>query len=60
MNHIIREYQTTDLNDILTAWESASRLAHPFLQEDFLEQERHNIPHLYLPNAETWVIEQEK
>ncbi|WP_278468009.1 GNAT family N-acetyltransferase [Gimesia maris] len=60
MHRIIREYQPADLDDVLASWESASRLAHPFLQEDFLEQERHNIPNLYLPNAETWVIEHEK
>ena len=60
MHRVIREYQPADLNDVLETWESASRLAHPFLREDFLEQERYNIPNLYLPNAETWVIEQEK
>ncbi|QDU07704.1 GNAT family N-acetyltransferase [Gimesia aquarii] len=58
MESIIREYRAEDLNDLLSAWESASRLAHPFLTDEFLEQERDNIPNLYLPNAETWVIEQ--
>lgn len=58
MDRIIREYRAEDLNDLLSAWESASRLAHPFLTDEFLEQERDNIPNLYLPNAETWVIEQ--
>ena len=41
MQRIIREYQPADLDDVLASWESATRLAHPFLQEDFLEQERH-------------------
>ena len=59
MDRIVREYQPEDLNGVLAAWESATRLAHPFLSEDFLEQERYNIPNLYLPNAETWVIEQD-
>lgn len=58
MNRIIREYQSEDLNDLLASWESATRLAHPFLTEEFLDQERENIPNMYLPNAETWVIEQ--
>lgn len=58
MDRIIRPYQSKDLDDVMSAWESASQLAHPFLKEDFLDQERHNIPNAYLPNADTWVIEE--
>ncbi len=54
---MIREYEKRDLADLLEAWYSASKLAHPFLSEDFLEQERQKIPSFYLPNAETWVYE---
>lgn len=43
----------------MVAWESASRIAHPFLTEEFQQQERHNIPNVYMPVAETWVIEQD-
>ena len=55
----IRKYEKRDVTAILKTWESATRLAHPFLEEDFLAQERRNIPELYLPNAETWVTEVE-
>ena len=58
INRIVREYKDEDLNDVLSAWESASRIAHPFLTPEFLAQERYNIPNIYLPNAETWVVEQ--
>ncbi|WP_339726842.1 GNAT family N-acetyltransferase [uncultured Gimesia sp.] len=58
MNRTVREYQAEDLEDVLSSWENATRLAHPFLTDEFLDQERYNIPNLYLPNAETWVIEQ--
>ena len=58
MQNTVRAYEPRDLEAILAAWENASRLAHPFLAEAFLEQERFNIPNLYLPNAETWVVEQ--
>ena len=54
----IRQYESRDLHDVLSAWENASKIAHPFLTREFLEQERRNIPDVYLPNAETWVIEQ--
>lgn len=52
---MIRRYQPADCEDVLTVWAKASALAHPFLSEEFLETERHNIPNVYLPNAETWV-----
>ena len=56
MNSNIRQYQPEDLRDVLIVWERASSLAHPFLTESFIEQERLNIPNLYLPNADTWVV----
>lgn len=54
---LIRQYQDNDLSDLLFAWDIANRLAHPFLKEAFIQQEKHNIEHLYLPNADTWVVE---
>ncbi len=54
---MIREYQPADLDDLLGVWEAASAVAHDFLDAKFLQQERHNIPNLYLPNAETWIWE---
>lgn len=54
--HIIREYTETDLDDVLSAWESTQQIAHPFLKEDFQAQEK-NIQELYRPNADTWVVE---
>lgn len=58
MQTIIRQYAADDLDDLLFAWESASKIGHPFLTADFLEQEQHNIAHVYLPVADTWVAEQ--
>lgn len=57
MNVHIRPYLDKDLDELLLAWENASKIAHPFLKEDFLAQERKNIPELYLPNADTWVVD---
>ncbi len=41
----------------MSSWENASKVAHPFLSNDFLEHERYNIPNFYLPRADTWVAE---
>ena len=57
MSYTIRRYNEHDLAAVLTAWERASRLAHPFLTDDFLDQEREAIPTVYLPNTKTWVAE---
>ena len=57
MTHNIRQYADEDLAAVLSSWENASKIAHPFLTKEFTDQERLNIPNLYLPNADTWVVE---
>ena len=57
MSLTIREYAESDLKGVMSSWENATKLAHPFLKETFVEKVRHDIPSLYLPNAETWVAE---
>jgi putative acetyltransferase len=57
LSFTIRMYEAEDLNDVLDAWESASLLAHPFLSKEFMDQERQDIPTVYMPIAETWVAE---
>ena len=52
---MIRAYRDDDLDGLLDVWYQASRLAHPFLDETFLSQERDNIRKVYIPTAETWV-----
>lgn len=53
----IRPYRDRDLDTVLEIWHAASALAHPFLTEAFLEQERDRVRDIYLPAAETWVAE---
>ena len=53
----IRKYHDSDLDAVLRTWENASRLAHPFLPDDYFEQERQRIPRQHLPQANTWVAE---
>ncbi|WP_372768595.1 GNAT family N-acetyltransferase [Pseudoalteromonas sp.] len=53
----IRQYKTTDLEFVLDSWEVATRLAHEFMTDEFIAQERKNIAEIYLPNTDTWVAE---
>jgi putative acetyltransferase len=55
---MIRRYQEHDADQLLAAWEAASRVAHDFLDEAFFEAERERIRNVYLPSAETWVWEE--
>ncbi len=52
----IRPYKDSDLDAVLSSWENATRLAHPFMTDEFIAQERKNIAEIYLPNTDTWVI----
>lgn len=54
---IIRQYTEQDFPKLISAWENASAMAHPFLTSEFQDKVRHDIPRLYLPKADTWVAE---
>ena len=53
----IRQYKESDLNAVLDSWEAATRLAHAFMTDKFIAQERKNIAEIYMPNTDTWVAE---
>ena len=53
----IRHYNHSDLNAVLSSWETATRLAHPFMTDEFIAQERINVVEIYMPNTDTWVAE---
>jgi putative acetyltransferase len=57
---MIRLYQQQDLESLLAVWESASKIAHSFLDESFFVQERSAIIEQYLPIAQTWVYEEDR
>jgi len=54
---MIRKYIENDIEEILEVWYQASRLAHPFLDADFMGMEKRNIRDIYMPNTSTWVYE---
>jgi putative acetyltransferase len=53
----IRHYGNADLDAVLSSWEVATRLAHPFMSDEFIAQERKNVAEIYMPNTDTWVAE---
>ena len=56
---MIREYTTNDTDALIDIWEKANALAHPFLAPDFVAFVKDAMRSMYLPNAETWVLEQD-
>lgn len=55
-NVVIRLFDTaTDLEKLSGIWLDASLVAHPFIGERRLIDQRRLIEEKYLPNAETWV-----
>ena len=54
---MIREYTANDTDALIAIWEKANALAHPFLTQGFVAFVKDAMRNLFLPNAETWVIE---
>jgi putative acetyltransferase len=56
---MIRRYREKDCDAVIAIWLAASRVATPFLGEEFLLAEQATIRDQHLPNAETWVYEED-
>lgn len=56
---MIRKFQSDDTEALVAIWRSANSIAHPFLNEAFRDQEATKLKSEHLPNAETWVLEDE-
>ncbi len=55
----IRKYNDTDCEAVIEIWYTASKIATPFLSDEFLTWEREQIREVWMPSAETWVFETE-
>ena len=54
---MIRPFDTADTDELMGVWYRASKIAHPFLTNDFLEAEKIQIVEHWLPVTETIVYE---
>ena len=54
---MIRKHRESDLEDILNIWYQASTLAHPFLDDAFVEKVKKDMREIYIPGSERWVYE---
>ncbi len=52
---VIRPFEATDTADLSKIWLEASLIAHPFIGERRLTDQRGLIEDQYLPRSETWV-----
>jgi putative acetyltransferase len=55
---MIRTYRDTDLDDVVTIWYEASKIAHSFISEETLAVHKDAVIHTYIPMAKTWVAEE--
>ncbi|WP_336056771.1 GNAT family N-acetyltransferase [Nitratireductor sp. CH_MIT9313-5] len=55
---MIRKYRQQDADRLIAIWRSASDLAHPFLSKSFQDEAQKLIREVYLPQAETMILEQ--
>ena len=55
---MIRKYKESEIPQLLTLWESAATLAHPFLKPEFHAMVKQMMAEKYLPDSNTWVYEE--
>lgn len=56
----IRPYRTTDLDAVMDVWDRASAIAHSFLPDGFLAEERTKVAERWMPVAEVYVAEEDR
>ena len=54
---MIRQYQDTDINAVVSVWRTASDFAHPFLSKSFQHKQSANFRNIYPQYAKIWVKE---
>lgn len=54
---MIRKREEKDTEHIIRIWQEASKIAHAFLADDFVEKAKKDLRDVYLPLTDTWVYE---
>lgn len=52
---MIRKYTNEEIPTLISIWESAALLAHPFLSDEFHKMVKNAMTNMYLPDSDTWV-----
>jgi putative acetyltransferase len=55
---MIRKYNEIEIPTLVDIWEQASKIAHPFLNDEFTQMVKKAMREMYLPNSDTWVYEE--
>jgi putative acetyltransferase len=56
---MIRAYQDIDLDDVVSIWYEASKIAHSFIPEATLTAQKEVVVNTYIPMAKIWVAEED-
>ncbi len=57
---MIREFEQSDVEELIDVWRQSTTVAHPFMDKAFLEKEEKNTREVYIPNTKTWVYPNNK
>ncbi|WBU60308.1 GNAT family N-acetyltransferase [Paracoccus albus] len=57
--HSIRPYNPDDIEPVILVWQRSNALAHAFLTPEFVTEVHQAMRDIYLPNAETYVLEKD-
>jgi putative acetyltransferase len=57
---MIREFQQSDIDQVISIWLEASIKAHDFVNSDFWKSKVKEMRELYIPSGETYVYEEER
>ncbi len=60
MDGYVRPYRPADDDSIIAVWLASSKIAHPFLTDDFISREKGRMRDDHLRKAETWVFEHDE